>query len=229
MSFRQVVIRWIISAVALFSIVCFYSIAEDKSYDIAEAMAPPYEEPADEEVFAAANVECTRPAGAISGCTVPVIKRAASGDYISDYLRKRAEKYESIGIYRRIDDERQRRRLPYYEKEIAPRIEKIEIAAIVVSVLTGALVIAYALLILRNWFRIRGSSRLATAIRIVVDSKLLPDFHGAAGSRKLHRAQSDFLALKNLFDNGLISESTFNRRKTDISASVEGSIEAGKR
>lgn len=58
-------------------------------------------------------------------------------------------------------------------------------------------------------------------------SKIQPSFlsrqwNAAAANRKVRRAQSDFAALKNLHDNGLINEAMFAKRKKELQDDLSG-------
>lgn len=171
---------------------------------IAERLVPAYVPMSAEDVFKAAELPCNRPPGAASGCLNAQPPNSTDSMYVQIQGRSQFI-VESLSL-RAVNLRHQR---DYKDRVIAPKAKSLVIGG---QVSFGFLYVAaalYLILLLKDTFVVLR--------RVVV---LPPVFtgRGRAGSWTLSRAQREFATLKSLYDNGLITEAAFLKRKQDLVA-----------
>jgi hypothetical protein len=191
MTFKDLLVRWALLAMILFALAMTYAFADRSWY--AERFAPRY---------------------------VPVTREAAAKEINDSCGRQPAWYAEASKCYATassVDYALLRDRRKYEEKHLDPLLSVAEIVGIVVCFGFGAA----ALWNLWRWWRAQrypavtrarreAQMRMANALRI--DKRL--------NSRRMEKANAEFLTLKNLLDNGLITEKDFLDRKGVLADSL---------
>lgn len=223
MTLKSVAVRIFCSIVAGFAVLFAYMVINENRNDIAQRMVFPYIPLTSEEVYRLARVPCVRPKGADAGCERPRVQLAQlTGDVLLDsHLRQLADSQDRI-IDLTLAGPQAAHRREWEEREIAPVAKKIGLWADIIGGTFGLVIFLYAMTVIWTWLASQGFARIGQTAQLVADSgsKLL-DLKGKAESRKLQELERDFLALKTLFDNGIISEEDYTERKARFSAAYE--------
>jgi hypothetical protein len=110
----------------------------------------------------------------------------------------------------------------FVKAEVAPRIGEVK------NFLAWAFGIAYltvglfALLAFRKWFTSELLPIARRGLGKIKDAASIPhDLGEFNANRKLRQAESDFLTVKNLYDNGLITEEMLLQRKAELTAVLD--------
>lgn len=201
--------------------------------NIAERLAPQYVPLTEEEVYMQANLPCIRPAGASVGCTRPVIQKPSSVDPVADgtwdsYVRLRVAQVDQK-LYdldqQRLDTSlalpEAKHRSEFRQKEIEPRIDNLTMAFKIGFSLLYAGIVLYTILVMWKWYATQGRLAIGQGMGKLNEVAALK---GMAANRKLRQAENDFSTLKNLYENGLITEEMFLQRKDQLK-SILGSNE----
>ena len=85
-----------------------------------------------------------------------------------------------------------------------------------------------ALLIsVRRWIRKSGPRAAVNSLMLVAEkvmSKLGTPLRGLLGKSHVRNAEADFLSMKNLHENGLITEDDFNKKKRELQAKIQKNL-----
>lgn len=223
MSFKVVMARLFWAAVVIGGLVGLWVTATIYSGEVAALSAPAYIPLPEEEVFKQAGVECIRPAAASSGCVQPTIAReVTTGSAIEDYPNYKAAKAEQLLLNIQLSKVRDPHESEYWEKEIRPRAETFEIAVAIMLSAVGILVLLYAGRAFVTWYSARrgeGGTQAAETFKGVGD--VVQAVKSQATSRKMRSAEREYRTLKNLHDNGLISDEKFDKRKNELRSILE--------
>lgn len=92
-----------------------------------------------------------------------------------------------------------------------------------VFVVLYGLLAMYPLSVITKFVRDEGVENARHNLRKIKESVPLPPTHNIKGlnaERKLRQAEADFVSLKNLHDNGLITDEMFSQRKAKLKAAL---------
>lgn len=137
--------------------------------------------------------------------------------------RERPTAVKAAGKSSLIADGHRIHREEFVSSEVKPHIDSTETIIEWVFDIAYAIIGLFVLLIFLKWFvfkiqplagRVFGKMCAATRL-----SQNLKDIYA---NRKLRQAEKDFLTVKNLYDNGLITEEMFLKRKDDLMAVLGG-------
>ncbi|MGE3349481.1 MAG: hypothetical protein AB7I35_18790 [Ramlibacter sp.] len=155
-----------------------------------------------EDTFSSAKLPCNRPPGATSGCLDP-LPASTSGDLfdqLQDKSRFRSETYSLLIASAQ-------HREAYEDRVIAPKAKLLQISSHVGFGFLYAAAVLYLCILLKNtYLTLRPFLVIPTALKK----------RRRAASWKLNRAEREFATLKTLYENGLITEQAFLKRKQDL-------------
>jgi hypothetical protein len=190
MTFKDLLLRWFLLAVILFSLAILYHYMDRGVF--AERFAPRYTALTQEQ----ARVNALR---------------ACKADY---YRRFRDSCSEVDQDYVNIEVVRDRQN---YEREhIEPKLAYGENGAIAVCFAFAAVAIWF----FWQWLRMQRFPRMLGARRAIGTIATMAKVDERLESRRMQKANADFQTLKDLFDNGLITEDDFLARKAALASSL---------
>lgn len=195
MNFKDLFFRWCLLAMMLFSLLILYLYADRPA--LAEKFAPPYVAP----ILADVRQEVAKDCEGSSRYT-------SNSYYTTDCTPSQAQ----------INDKLRWHRWHYESAELDPLLEYGNNGAIAVCWLFAAA----AAWNFWRWLRIQRLPRIPGAARALGSLAGLVKIDERLESRRMQKANADFATLKNLFDNGLITEKDFLARKAALSSSLAG-------
>lgn len=195
MTFKGLFFRWCLLAMMLFSLLILYLYADRPA--LAEKFAPPYVAPILRDVLLEVVKDC---------------------DGSSTYTRNRYYTTDCTPSQTQIKDKLRQHRWHYESAELDPLLKHGESGAIAVCWLFAAV----AAWNFWRWLRIQRLPRIPGAARALGRLAGLLKIDERLESRRLQKANVDFTTLKNLFDNGLITEKDFLAKKAALSSSLVG-------
>lgn len=220
MTLKGMFIRWFLAGVGFGCLAFAYSLLYTKTTSIAERMAPQYVPLTEEEVYERARIACIRPLGATSGCTFPTVTEAPSdGTAEGEYIRSELISTRNMIVALGFQIPKAEHRKEFTQREIAPRVDGLRTKLDWCLGVISAAISLYAVAVFWKWFSTNGRRSLSQGLEHL---KRTPgNFRGLFASRKLRRTESEFLTIKNLHENGLISDEIFAKRKADLRSAIE--------
>lgn len=209
----------LLGLVALVAITTTGAIALSENAEAAiEMFSPAYVPLSIEEKFRRAELPCKRPFGSSSGCET--IARLSSSASAWD----KANNTSYINIeYLSLLSEEHKNREAYVHKELKPKAEVLKIGLILAFALHLVGVAMYGIPLLAMPFDSRGNQGITGwAKRAARLAPLKQTTKEALHSRKLRQTHDEFKVMKDLYDNGLITEDVFLQRKAQIKARLAG-------
>ena len=116
----------------------------------------------------------------------------------------------------RLDEPERRNHEEYQEREIQPRHDRLTLGAGIFLGIAGLIIVLRALASTQRWWSARAPLDLSNGWRRFVPRGFGAGIRDTVLSRKLHRIESDFQALKSLRDNGVISQEVFEQRTSAL-------------
>lgn len=105
----------------------------------------------------------------------------------------------------------------FYRREVLPLKYKVEKASKSNTEFFMTTILGFAAAALLFWFKSVALPRLAkTKSDITERSDIAQNLKAAGANRKVRKAESDFSTIKNLHENGLISDEMFEKRKDEL-------------
>lgn len=190
MTFKDLLLRWFLLAMMLFSLVILYHYIDRGA--LAERFAPRY-------------VALTQEQGRLE----------ASRRCDASTLRRFTENCSTLD-QREVDWVLMADREYYVRRHIDPMLIYGENGAVAVCFAFAAAAIWF----FWRWLKLQRFPRLRGARRAIGTLTTLAKLDERLESRRMQKANADFLTLKILFDNGLISEADFLARKNVLAASL---------
>lgn len=193
MTFKDLLLRWFLLAMMLLSLLILY-LSVDRSA-LAEKFAPLYVAPAMVDVRQEVVKACESSSRYTSN-SYYTTDCAPSQEQITEILRQHRYRYEW--------------------NELHPLLKYGENVALGVCWLFAAA----AAWNFWRWLRIQRLPRVPGARRALEGLAGVTKVGERLESRRMRKANADFATLKNLFDNGLITETDFLARKAVLSQSL---------
>lgn len=109
----------------------------------------------------------------------------------------------------------------YFSLDIASQIRKAGNYVDMVFVVLYGLLAIYPLSVITNFLKAEGMENARHNLGKMKEiAPSAPNTKGLTAGLKLRQAQSDFVTLKNLHDNGLITDEMFAQRKDELKAAL---------
>lgn len=109
----------------------------------------------------------------------------------------------------------------FFSLEIASQIRKTEDYIDMVFVVLYGLLAMYPLSVITNFLKAEGMDNARNNLGKMKEvAPSAPNIKGLTAGRKLRQAETDFVTLKNLHENGLITDEMFAKRKEDLKAAL---------
>lgn len=222
MSFKTLVVRWILAAVGLFILAFSYVCIWKNAVPIATWIAPPYVGLSEEEMFKRSKIPCIRPAGAKNGCTYPEVQKTEpTGDEWRDRQNAKLTELTQFNADIAIQGPEYLHHHEYFEREVVPRRDRLTLWTAILFGLAAIGIVLYAFGSTRAWWRTSAATDMARVKRKLFQPKWIARVRGMATSRQLRRLDSDFQALHRLHQNGMISDEQFEQRKEALRVSID--------
>ncbi|KQW38428.1 hypothetical protein [Rhizobacter sp. Root404] len=193
MTFKNLLLRWILLAAMLFSLLILYHFTDRSA--LAGKFVPHYVPMSQEQARLAAAQKC-------------------------DTSYRRFTENCSALDQQEVDFVLMAHRRDFEREHIEPVLGYLENVGFAVCFAFAAAGIWF----LWQWLTLQWSTRIAGARQAFGSLTSLAKIDERLKSRRMKKANADFLTLKNLFDNGLISEADFLTRKDLLAASVAGAV-----
>lgn len=212
MTGKRLLAKWLWLAVFVVGAIATHAVVHTKAFLIAETIGPQYVPPTTEEVYESAGIPCERPPGATTGCQ-ELAKPSTSG---SAWDRAMAES-EYKSVFLSLWGAEARRKEAFEQKEVQPTAEALRTTFYIVFGVLYAGISLYFLALLKKTFDAQHRQVFGHRLRKLIRAEQLRGtFEGLSGGRKLRQAQNEFFVVKNLYENGLITEAMFLQRKDEI-------------
>lgn len=209
---KQWTARWLgLVAVVVTTTTGAFALAEHAE-SVVEAFSPVYVPLSIEEKFRRAELPCKPPSGSSSGCqTIAELSPAASGWDRSNNDSDIRIEFLSLLL------EEQKNRETYVERELKPKVEILKLGLALAYALHLLGVAMYAIPLLLVGVESRRNQGTSSWVRRVAQLAPLRQLaRDALRTRKLRQAHVEFKVLKELYDNGLITEAVFLQKKEDM-------------
>lgn len=189
MTFKDLLLRWFLLAMMLFSLVILYHYMDRGA--LAEKFAPHYVGMTQEQGRLEAPRRCDASFRRFNEDCSTLNQREVDGVLMAD-------------------------RQDYLRKHIDPMLSYGEDGGVAACFAFAAVAIWF----FWGWLKLQRLPRMLGARRAMGTLATLAKVDERLESRRMQKANADFLTLKNLFDNGLISEADFLARKDVLAASL---------
>lgn len=214
MTGKGLLAKWLWLAVFVVGAIATHAVVYTKAFLIAETFGPRYVLPTTEEVYESAGIPCERPPGATTGCQ-ELSKASTSGSAWDVAMAE--SKYKSVFLS--LWGAEARHREAFEQKEVQPAAEALQTTFHIAFGVLYAGVSLYFLALLRKTFDAQHRQAFGYRLRkLIRAAQLRGTFEGLSGGRKLRQAQNEFLVVKSLYENGLITEAMFLQRKDELKA-----------
>jgi len=221
-NFKTLIVRWIVAGLGLFLLAFGYAGIWQNADPIAKWIAPTYVGLSEEEIFRQSNIPCVRPVGKKSGCSYPDVETATpTGDEWQDRNNGKLAELERFRQAIAIQTPEARHYDQYFEREVLPRRNRVTLWTGILFSLAAVAISVYVLGGTRAWCKTVAATDVARVKRRFFKPGWILAVRNTIASRRLRRLDSDFKALYNLHQNGIISDEDFEQMKQALRATIK--------